>query len=213
MRQTKHQLVYEYLKDKINSNEYPPGTPLTEEMVCEELKVSRTPVRDAIRRLTSEGLLVITPGIGLSVSSIGLEDLIEIFDIREGLEGLSVRLFIERAPAATIKHLHECVENQKKAAKDGDFKSFTQYDMEFHRILDATVGNKRLSATLDSIYEQINRLAYTNQEDPAISDMAINGHKEIIKYIENGDKVNATAAMEEHIRSLKKYYLSKYFNL
>lgn len=213
MRKTKQQLVYEYIKDKINSNEYPPGTSLTEEAICEEMKVSRTPVRDAIRRLTGEGLLVITPGVGLSVSSIGLEDLIEIFDIREGLEALSIRLFIERAPATTIQHLHACVEKQEKAIANGDFNAFTEYDMEFHRILDATVGNKRLSAALDSIYDQINRLAYTNREDPAISEMGISGHKELLKCIEEGDKKKAAAAMEEHIRSLKKYYLGKYFNL
>lgn len=213
MKKTKQQLVYEYIKEKINSNEYPPGTTLTEEGICEELHVSRTPVRDAIRRLTNEGLLVITPGIGLSVSSIGLEDLIEIFDIREGLEGLSVRLFIERAPAATIKSLQSCLNEQDEAVSNGDFNGSMDHDMKFHRILDATVGNKRLSAILDSIYEQINRLAYTNKEDPAVSELALIGHHDIMKHINEGDQKAAVEAMENHIRSVKKHYLRKYFNL
>ncbi|MDO4544973.1 MAG: GntR family transcriptional regulator [Bacillota bacterium] len=213
MKQTKQQYVYEYIKDKINKNEYPPGTPLTEEAICEELKVSRTPVRDAIRRLTGENLLVMTPGIGLSVSAIGLEDLIEIFDIREALEGMSVKQFIDRAPAAIVKRLRDCVDKGELAVADNNYNAFMESDMEFHRIIDATVGNKRLSVMLDAIYEQINRLAYTNREDPAISRLGITGHKEIMKFIEKGDKDGAVSAMEEHVRSVKKYYLTKYFNL
>ena len=213
MKQTKQQQVYEYIKKKINSNEYPPGTPLTEESICDELKVSRTPVRDAIRRLTSENLLVLTPGVGLSVSSIGLEDLIEIFDIREGLEGLAVRLFIDRAPDATIKRLHNCVAEGEEAVHQNDFNQFMDHDMEFHRIIDATVGNRRLSSMLDGIYEQINRLAYTNREDPEVCRLALSGHHKILQAIEGHDRQAAMDAMENHVREVKRYYLSKYFNL
>jgi len=213
MKQTKQQQVYEYIKEKINSNEYPPGTPLTEEGICAELNVSRTPVRDAIRRLTSENLLVMTPGVGLSVSSIGLEDLIEIFDIREGLEGLAVKLFIDRAPEATILRLHNCVSEGEEAVHHNDFNLFMDHDMEFHRIIDATVGNKRLSSMLDGIYEQINRLAYTNREDPEVCRLALSGHHKILQAIEDHDRQAAIQAMEDHVREVKRYYLSKYFNL
>ena len=213
MKQTKQQQVYEYIKAKIINNEYPPGTPLTEEGICAELSVSRTPVRDAIRRLSSEHLLVMTPGVGLSVSSIGLEDLIEIFDIREGLEALAVRLFIDRAPQPVIARLHECVAKGEEAIHHNDFSLFMDSDMEFHRLIDATVGNKRLSSMLDGIYEQINRLAYTNREDPEVSRLAVSGHHLILKAIEDHDKTAAVTAMEEHVRQVKRYYLSKYFNL
>ena len=213
MKQTKQQQVYDYLKKKITSNEYPPGTPLTEEGICEELSVSRTPVRDAIRRLTGENLIVMTPGVGLSVSSIGLEDLIEIFDIREGLEALSVRLFIDRAPAPTVRRLHDCVTKGEEAVHHDDFNLFMESDMEFHRIIDATVGNRRLSEMLDGVYEQINRLAFTNKEDPEVGKFALTGHHRILEAIENHDKQAAVTAMEEHIREVKRYYLSKYFNL
>lgn len=213
MKQTKQQQVYEYIKSKIINNEYPPGTPLTEEGICSELSVSRTPVRDAIRRLTGEHLLVMTPGVGLSVSSIGLEDLIEIFDIREGLEALSIRLFIDRAPEATVARLHSCVQDGENAVHQNDFSQFMDHDMEFHRIIDATVGNRRLSSMLDGIYEQINRLAYTNREDPEVCRLALSGHHEILRAIEARDKQAAVKAMEEHVRSVKRYYLSKYFNL
>ena len=213
MKQTKQQQVYEYIKKKINSNEYPPGTPLTEEGVCAELNVSRTPVRDAIRRLTSENLLVMTPGVGLSVSSIGLEDLIEIFDIREGLEGLAVKLFIDRAPAPTIHLLHDCVTKGEDAVHHNDFNLFMESDMEFHRLIDATVANRRLSEMLDGIYEQINRLAFTNKEDPEVARLALDGHHQILEAIEAHDKPAAIASMEKHIRDVKRYYLSKYFNL
>ncbi len=213
MKQTKQQKVYEYIKSKINSNEYPPGTPLTEEGICAELSVSRTPVREAIRRLTGENLIVMTPGIGLSVSSIGLEDLVEIFDVREGLEGLSVRLFIDRAPAPTIRRLHDCLSKGEEAVRLNEFNLFMESDLEFHRIIDATVGNKRLSEMLDGIYDQINRLAFTNKEDLELGKIGVTGHRKILKAIEERDKEAAVAAMGEHIRDVKRYYLSKYFNI
>lgn len=213
IKQTKQQYVYEYIRSRIISNELTPGTIITEDSVCNTLNVSRTPVREAIRRLTSEGLLAITPGVGLSVPSIGLEDLIEIYDIREALESLAVRLFIGRTTPAIIDKLSDIMKEQEKAVEAGDIHKFMELDMVFHRQIDTVAGNKRLSSLLDSIYEQISRLAFINQDDPNILEIAIPVHQKLMECITNRDKENAVLAMQEHIRSLRKYYLTKYFDL
>jgi DNA-binding GntR family transcriptional regulator len=213
VKQTKQQYVYEYIRSRIINNELTPGTIITEDSACNTLNVSRTPVREAIRRLTSEGLLVVTPGIGLTVPSIGLEDLIEIYDIREALESLAVRLFIGRSTPAVIEKLSDIMKDQERAVEIGDTNEFMRLDMIFHRQIDTVAGNKRLSSLLDSIYEQISRLAFINQDDPHILDIAIPVHKKLMKYIISGDKENAVLAIQEHIRTLRKYYLTKYFDL
>lgn len=210
---TKQQYVYDYIRNRIISNELVPGTIITEESICNTLNVSRTPVRDAIRRLTSEELLVVTPGVGLSVPNIGLEDLIEIYDIREALECLAVRIFVGRATPAIIEAMSDIMEEQKEAFAAGDTNRFMKLDMHFHRQIDTVAGNKRLSALLDSIYEQISRLAFINQDDPTILEIAVPAHHRLLEHITNRDKEQAVLAMQEHTRSLKKYYLHKYFDL
>ncbi len=213
MRQTKQQYVYEYIRDRINSNELTPGAILTEDSICNTLNVSRTPVREAIRRLTSEGMLVVTPGIGLSVPSIGLEDFIEIYDMREALEMLAVRLFMGRATPPILQKLSELMERQEEAAASGDIDAFMTLDMEFHRMIDTVAGNKRLSAALNNIYDQISRLAFINVDDPQIPEIAIKAHEKLMTCIMAKDKEGAVLAVQEHIRTLRKFYLAKYFDL
>jgi len=213
VRQTKQQYVYDYISSRINSNELVPGTIITEESICNTLHVSRTPVREAIRRLTSENMLVVTPGIGLSVPNIGLEDFIEIYDMREALEMLAVRLFMGRTTPPVLQKLSKLMEMQEEAVVSGNIDSFMKSDMEFHRMIDTVAGNKRLSAALNNIYDQISRLAFINVDDPQIPKIAIKAHEKLMTYIKEKDKENAVLAIQEHIRTLRKFYLAKYFDL
>lgn len=213
MKQTKQQYVYEYIRDRINRNELVPGTIITEDSICDSLQVSRTPVREAIRRLTSEGMLVVTPGVGLSVPSIGLDDFIEIYDMREALEMLAVRLFMGRVAPSVVQRLLEIMENQEKAVATGDIDAFMKWDMEFHRMIDTVAGNKRLSAALNNIYDQISRLAFINVNDPQVPEICIKAHEKLMACIIDKDKDGAILAIQDHIRTLRKFYLAKYFDL
>lgn len=210
---TKQEFVYNTIRQRIFSGEYAPGAQLTEEQLCEDLGVSRTPVREAIRRLTSEALLETTPGIGLCVSRLRLEDLIEIYEMREGLERMAVQLFMLKAAPDDVQRLNESLYCQEEALNHCDYAEFMRHDMEFHHVLYRGARNHRLTAALDSIYDQIGRLAVSGQDDMALCRLAIDHHRTLYEAIVNGNTGLALHITVEHIRKLKRFYLKKYYNI
>lgn len=212
-KQTKQEIVYQFIRTRIFNYEYTSGTQLTEESLCEQLGVSRTPVREAIRRLISEGLLEITPGIGLSVPPIRLDDMIEIYEVREGLERLAVKLFMEKCRPESIDRLVTCLHHQETAFAKDDYVEFMQSDMQFHHVIYQGALNKRLNNAADAIYDQINRMAVSVQNDPELRKMAIADHRIICEAIINRDIASALKATEEHNQKVKLYHLKQYYNI
>lgn len=212
-KQTKQEYVYKYIYTRIYTCEYPPGTPLTEEELSEKLNVSRTPVREALRRLNANGLIESTPGVGLSVSQIRIEDLLEIYEMRMGLEALAVKLFIEKRNADLITELESCIMQVKKATAYEDIDTYMLNDMRFHKIISAGAKNKRLSSMLDNIYTQINRMSNYVRSDPDIREITIDEHKKILDAIKNNEVRPAIKASEEHCISGRNFYLKQVYNI
>lgn len=212
-KQTKQDIVYQYLYDKIYSGEYKPGSQLTEEGICAELNVSRTPVREAIRRLMAEELLEITPGYGLSVAQLRLDDFLEIYEIRPSLEQLAVRLFIERRNASAIQQLAECVSQQQQAIDTGDVELFMENDLRFHEILNGGSHNRRLINLLDSYYKYVRRMSNYIRDDSSLREDAVVEHKKILDAILEQDITAAQQAALEHSQSGKSYFLKRLYNL
>lgn len=210
---TKQEIVYNEIVDKIINNKYESGMVLTEDMLCKDLKVSRTPVREAVRRLSADGFLQVTPGTGMVVTKIGLEDMLEIYELREGLERLATKLFIQKKDSISIEKLTNCFKQQEIAYKNQDETLFMKYDMEFHHIIYSGAHNSRLSAALDNIYKQISRLAISVQNDKLLQEMAINDHRKICTAILEDNTEAALSAIENHIYSVKGYQLKKYYHL
>lgn len=212
-RKTKVDQVYHHIRERINSNEYLPGMHITESAICKELNVSRTPAREAIRRLVAENYLVQTPGLGLVVTNVDLTDLIEVYEIREVLEGVATRLFFDRHSLAALNELNNLIEKQTEAFQNNDSAGFMKYDMEFHYTIFKECGNKRLYSSLMNIYDLINRIAFINKDDARLDKLALYKHRDIYASILNGHKADAIEAMQEHIRQIKAYYLKQYYNL
>ena len=212
-KQTKQDIVYQYLYNKIYSGEYPPGTQLTEEGICAELDVSRTPVREAIHRLMAEELLEITPGYGLSVAQLRLDDFLEIYEIRTPLEQLAVRLFIERRNANAFTELAECVKLQQEAIDTGDVELFMSNDLRFHDIINAGTHNRRLINLLDSYYKYVRRMSNYIRDDVSLRAEAVSEHKKILDAILAQDVQAAQQATLEHALSGKSYFLKRMYNL
>ena len=212
-KQTKQELVYQYIYNRIFKCEYLPGMPLTEEGLSKELNVSRTPVREAIRRLISEELLEVTPGIGLSVSQIRLDDLLEIYELRLGLECLAAKLFIQKKNLGLLDSLSQCVSNLEKAVGEDNLDLFMQNDMQFHRIIYQGARNRRLSSELETIYGQIYRMSNFVRSDAEIRQISVVEHKKILTAIVNSDVSSAMQATEEHCLSGRQYYLKRLYNI
>ncbi|MCD8001027.1 MAG: GntR family transcriptional regulator, partial [Oscillospiraceae bacterium] len=125
---SKKQTAYNRIKDMILNNHLKPGDSIVEREICESLGVSRTPVRAAFAELAEEGLVEIIPGRGVFVSRIRFEDMIEIYDIREALECMSVKLLTERITEPDLTALNENVHRMQRTTGS----DFIAQDREQH---------------------------------------------------------------------------------
>ena len=147
--------VYKYLKNEIikslsnNSN-----LNLSENYLSQKLKVSRTPVREAISRLTAEGFLTNYSNYGVTINKVSIEDLKELVQIRMAIEGLAVQLACNRIDEDKIKELKKLVRSLKRSLTKKDIMSFYKIDVEFHdRIIDYS-GNKKLKNIYETLRSQ-----------------------------------------------------------
>lgn len=210
--QTKKQVAYEGIKEMVISG-LPAGAPLVERDLCEKLDVSRTPVREALRQLANEGLVDMIDGKGVFVAKIRFEDMVEIFELREVLESLAVRLFVNRREPVLVGMLNELMIRQEKAYDEDDHPALMDCDMEFHELIAKGSRNKRLYDMIVSIYNQIRQMAISVQDEQKIRDLAVKSHRLIMDAIKNGDEEEASKLMAQHIAETKQYHIEKYYML
>jgi len=215
-RQRKQDYAYNVIRDNIINcrDGFESGSILTEEDLCNKLGVSRTPVREAIHRLVGEGLIDVTPGAGMTVSQVRLEDILELFELREGLECLAIRLFIEKFDPNMVEMLNTYIKAIENAYTAGDNEYFAQNDIDFHRIIALGAKNNRLTQSLCNIYEQIHRMAVPAlNNDITLLEMSVREHCSISNAIFALNIDVATNASIEHNRHIKSFYLKHYYNI
>ncbi|MGI9860016.1 GntR family transcriptional regulator [Moorella naiadis] len=203
------QKVYEEIKEAIINNTIKQGTMLQERIIAEKLSVSRTPVREALRRLNSEGLIELIPGKGATVTKITIEDIREIMQVREPLECLAVRLAAERIQPRDIKYLEDIIANWDKEINCSDqinFQSLSTKDIAFHEYLVEIAGNKRLANILNMLRDQIRRITFLTQDNRNRIEISFPQHLKILEALRLRDPVTAEASMRQHMQSIKEYY-------
>jgi DNA-binding GntR family transcriptional regulator len=208
---SKQEFAYNKIKNLIIKNEIKPDTLLVERQLCETLGVSRTPVREALRRLASEGMIELIPEKGAFVSRIRFEDLMEIFEIREALEGMAVRLCTLRKREDTVKQMEESIALQEKTLELGDRGSSVERDLDFHSIYIRGSRNSRLEGFLKTITDQINRFAITTVDDIERQRLSLEQHKRILEAVKNNDAESAEKLVREHIVNVKEYHVSRHY--
>ncbi|MPW24728.1 FCD domain-containing protein [Alkalibaculum sp. M08DMB] len=208
---SKQQLAYEKIKDSIIKNEFLPDTLLVERQLCTNMDISRTPVRDALRRLAGEGLVEFIPDKGMFVSRIRLEDIIEIYELREALESMAVRLFTLRKTEEDLKIMEGCVEQQESSFNKGDYSLSVAKDMEFHEVYIKGAKNLRMENFLRTIHDQTNRVAFSTTNDLERMERSIHQHKEVLEAIKSSDEVLAEELIKKHIIDTREYHMSKFY--
>jgi len=201
-RANKKDMAYEILKQRIINNEYKPLDTLTEQSICSELGISKTPVREAFKELEKDGFVKIIPSIGCLVSSIGLDYIHEIFEIREILECAAARIVAERGDKSAFEEMlknHESFELAEKKNIKGSVVS----GFEIHTAIFETIGNSRLLDFYKNIQNHIIRirLFFIYQFDLDKTERMNAEHKMILKTIIAGDPNAAEKAMREHLRN------------
>lgn len=208
---TKKDIAYVGIKDMIINGRFDSRDPLVERQLCQELGVSRTPVREALQALVNDGLLENVEGKGIFLHQVSLRDLIELYELRLALEALATYLFVERSTDAEVKHLRNIFELADAALREDDHEKFMEYDMQFHGFIAAESKNQRLCETIESNYDRIHMMALSARNDPELCQIALDNHTAIMQAIEQRDKDAASMAMVRHIDQVKSYHQAHFY--
>jgi DNA-binding GntR family transcriptional regulator len=203
---SKKAIVYENLKSRIIDNLINPGEPLNEGVLSKELKISKTPIREAMQQLEKEGFVESIPAKGAFVSMISFQDIRELFEIREVLECEVIRRAALKADPERVGAIRErfvASENSSKNAPAGHFKSGD----EIHAFIFETFGNKRLREIYKRLQDHIvrSRIHFFNQTPSGRSEEAFREHLEILDALRAQDPVRAEKAVRDHLQNSLEY--------
>ena len=192
--------VFNTLREKILKGVYKPGERLMEIHLADQLGVSRTPIREAIRMLELEGLVKMVPRKGAQVAKISKEDLQDVLEVRKALDTLSVKLACERITEDEIKLLNNAEREFEKALASKDVREIAEADVAFHDVIHSATKNGRLKSMISNLAERIYRyrFEYIKQQSDGGKTLMLE-HREIMRCIESRDVESAVKATEIHI--------------
>ena len=202
------QKVYRALKTEIIKGSLKPGTKLSEGKIAEQMGVSRTPVREAIRELAAEGFVKISPNQGVEISNISIEDIQEVLQIRSVLEGLAARLAATKITREKIKELESFNKNMEKFISKDDILNFIKESEKFHVLILDICGNNRLVQIRKNLDDQIHRYRSISLNVPRRPKYALGEHKKITEALKQGDLAKADELSKMHIENVLKNILT-----
>ncbi|MQA94115.1 MAG: FCD domain-containing protein [Streptosporangiales bacterium] len=200
--------VTEALREAILDGVLAPSTWLREDMLAEIFEVSRTPVREALRRLADEGLMIKTAHHGTVVAGLSLEDILALYIVRENLEGLAARLAAARRPGSLITKLESVQSAMRRNAERGDDQRLVQQNLEFHRIIREAAGNPYLDRFLTQVEQAVRRLPGSTLTQPGRPEGMLLEHEAILDAIRTGNGEEAERSAKAHMRRAREIRLS-----
>lgn len=200
-------VVFDTLREAIINGTLRPGERLMENQLAEELGVSRTPIREAIRKLELEGFLVMAPRKGAFVAGISLKDITDVFEVRMGLESLAAGLAAERITDEELEELGRIIVRKGEVILEGNIALFIELDAKFHDTLYQTSRNQRLVQILNNIQDEIQRFRSASLAYPGRLHKALDEHRKIVEAIAERDAARARILAREHIENAEKSLL------
>jgi DNA-binding GntR family transcriptional regulator len=189
--------VYIALKEMIINHRFQPGTRLNVEKISKELEVSRTPVWEAVRRLQQEGLVENIPYRGVFMVEMTLGRALELYQVREALEGLAARLAAPHANEKTLEKMSETLENQEGVIQKGDLLGYSRSDFEFHSLIHKMSRNSVLQEMLESLKTKMQPIT---MEVKPILPRLYEDHLEILETIRSKDPDKSERILRRHNR-------------
>ena len=202
-------VVFYTLRQAILKGELEPGERLMEMQLAEQLGVSRTPIREAIRKLELEGLVLMIPRRGAIVAKITEKDLKDVLEVRASLERLSTKLACERMEEETIEELREAQEAFKAALRGDDITLQAQKDVEFHDVIYKSTTNLRLIQMLNNLREQMYRYRLEYLKDGTSHQKLVEEHEAIIEALSRRDTEETTNIMVGHVYNQEQAVMRK----
>jgi Transcriptional regulators len=191
------------LRQRIARGEVTPGTALSEVALAQEFGTSRTPIREALKQLQAEGLVVIRPRVGTFVSAPSRLEINELFEVKEILEGAAARLFASRGNIPELELLRENVRKSEIAVANGDLNQYVELVHEYHDLIMRGAGNSKLSMLYQILMNQLlySRFVHLSVRRSGRAPQSDREHHSVLHVIEARDGATAERLMREHVRA------------
>lgn len=200
-------VVFHTLRRGIMQGDLKPGERLMEIKLANRLGVSRTPIREAIRMLELEGLVVMIPRKGAQVAEIAEKDLKDVLEVRMGLEELAVKFACQRITEEQLDNLYHASRKFEEAVKREDLTELAQADVDFHDLIYKATGNERLVQLLNNIREQMYRYRVEYLKDEEIRGSLVQEHDTLLEKLSQRDLEGAKQVTQSHIERQQAYIL------
>lgn len=195
-----YQQAYDMLADLILEGQFKPEEKLTDSGLANLLNISRTPVREAVRQLVHDGLLVGLPNRSVTIFTPTLKDLAEIYSVRSSLEGFAARLaFLNPNKKKYLEKMEECLHLSRTAVRDGDRVKMTKLNTSFHGLIIEASNNRHLHSLSQTIHNKMMMCRLHSLKRQSNMDIALDEHYEIIYNIASTDEDKCEKTMRIHI--------------
>ena len=197
-------MAYNALRDSILSNTLTSGIIYNEKNLAQQLGISRTPVREALLELSSQGLIEFLPRKGVVVNSFKEEDINEIFELRHIIETHTFKKACLQSDTADLTEMEQCVENQRRIAMEsGDITQFMGMDRAFHMAFARLTGNKRLISIMDNIRDILHIMgSYALSLEGRMTEVVLE-HEKILNAVKVGDTATTLTLLSDHLDQSK----------
>ncbi|UCF95797.1 MAG: GntR family transcriptional regulator [Spirochaetaceae bacterium] len=193
--------VYAVLKQMIANSRFKPGARINVEKITKELGVSRTPVWEAIRRLEQEGLVMNSPNKGVFMNTLTPEEALDLYAVREVLEGMAARLAAEKIDEKVLAKLEKSLQKQKKIIANEDLVAYSQEDFDFHALIYEASGNPVLRELLQNIK---NKMRPISMHVGGFLRTFYEDHTLLVQALEMRDPENAEMAFRKHNQNVMR---------
>lgn len=201
-------VVFNTLRQAILRGELKPGERLMEIQLANKLGVSRTPIREAIRKLELEGLVLMIPRRGAEVAEITEQNLRDVLEVREALEELSVKLACEHATQAQIEEMKQAAQVFKESLSGDDVTRIAEADVAFHDAINMATDNQKLIQILNNLREQMYRYRMEYLKDRQSHSVLVREHEEILNALCARDAEKALDVTIAHIERQRDHILN-----
>lgn len=205
--------IFILLRDRILNESYKCGDKLNELTLAKELKISRTPIREALKQLELEGLVESIPNKGVYVKGFSPRDIDDMFEIRLSLEGLAVSFAIDRMDEVHLAKIKEVFELLEFYTTKGDFDKVNDFNILFHESIYQATQSTYFEQILKDIHYYVSVTSRHSIARPECLESSLAEHRAILEAIIDGDKDEATERIQRHIRKtqmlVRKYYATR----
>ncbi len=200
-------VVFNHLREAILSGELKPGERLMENQLAEKIGVSRTPIREAIRKLELEGLVEMVPRKGAQVASMSKKDIQNVLEVRAALEQLAVRLACRSMTQDMLIKLKEINAKFTEAVNVQNIQKLAEYDVEFHDVIFTIANNDKLTQIINNLRQHIYRYRLLYLNDKVYLKTIKQEHDDIVAALEKGDEALAEKLIVRHISNQEEAVL------